>query len=280
MAGRGGRRQRASRIEPEATVHVHEGRPHDWALLAVLIVATLAAYAPAWHGAPLWDDDAHLTRPALRSLSGLWQIWFDVGATQQYYPVTHSAFWVMQRLWGSDTLGYHLVNILLHATSAYLLSRLLLRLEVPGARLGAVVFALHPVQVESVAWMTELKNTLSGALCLGAALVYLQYDRRRDRRTYGLALCLYALSLLAKSVTAVLPGALLVVCWWRQGRVSWRRDVRPLLPFFAIGVGAGTMTAWFERMVNGARGAEFQLAAVERLLIAGRAIWFYLSTIV
>ena len=87
-----------------------------WRLFAAgLVLLTLAAYFPAWHGGPLWDDDAHLTQPALQSRDGLWRIWFDVGATQQYYPVVHSAFWLMHRLWGDATLGYHLVNILLHA---------------------------------------------------------------------------------------------------------------------------------------------------------------------
>ena len=127
----------------------------------VLLAATLVAYYPAWHGGVLWDDNAHLTRPDLQSTAGLWRIWFHIGATQQYYPVTHSAFWFMHRLWGEATLGYHLVNIALHASSAWLLAVLLRRLAIPGAFLAAVLFALHPVQVESVAWMTELKNTLS-----------------------------------------------------------------------------------------------------------------------
>ncbi|HEY6356880.1 MAG TPA: hypothetical protein VIX35_01465, partial [Vicinamibacterales bacterium] len=158
----------------------------------VLLVSTLAAYFPAWHGGPLWDDENHLTRPELRSLHGLWRIWFDVGATKQYYPVAHSAFWAMQRLWGTDPLGYHLVNIVLHASSAFLLLVILRRLAVPGAALAAIVFALHPVQVESVAWMTELKNTLSGTFYFSAALAYLEFDTSRRRRWYGLALGLFA----------------------------------------------------------------------------------------
>jgi hypothetical protein len=84
----------------------------------LICVAALIAYYPAWHGGVLWDDDAHLTAPALQSLDGLRRIWFELGATQQYYPVTHSAFWLMHRLWGDATLGYHLVNILLHGVTA------------------------------------------------------------------------------------------------------------------------------------------------------------------
>ena len=125
-------------------------------LLPALFVVVLAAYRPAWHGGVLWDDNAHLTRPDLQSTAGLWRIWFDVGATQQYYPAAHSAFWLMHRLCGDATTGYHVVNIALHATSAFLVALILRRLAVPGALLSAVVFALHPVHVESVAWMTEL----------------------------------------------------------------------------------------------------------------------------
>ena len=207
------------------------------------------------------------------------RIWFEFGATQQYYPVTHSAFWVMHRLWGDHTLGYHMVNIVLHAVSAFLVALLLRRVGAPGAILAAVVFALHPVHVESVAWMTELKNTLSGSAYLGAAYVYLDFDERRRVRPYVLALVLFMVAVLSKSVTATLPAALVLVVWWKRGRVDWRRDVLPLLPFFAMGVAAGLTTAWVERTLIGADGSEFQFTFVERCLMAGRAIWFYLGTL-
>lgn len=245
--------------------------------IAALLLATLIAYLPAWHGGPLWDDEAHLTREALRSWDGLRRIWFDLGATQQYYPVVHSAFWLQHRLWGDATLGYHIVNIALHALSAGLLAVLLKRLEVPGAALAGVIFALHPVHVESVAWLTELKNTLSGFFVLSAFLVYLRFDERRDARRYGAALLLFVLALLSKSVTAVLPPALLVVFWWKRGTLDFRRDVVPLAPFFVLGIAAGLLTAWVERTLIGAQGAEFDFSAVERMLIAGRVFWFYLG---
>ena len=246
----------------------------------VLIAATLVAYYPAWHGGVLWDDNAHLTRPDLQSTAGLWRIWFDIGATQQYYPVTHSAFWFMHRLWGDATLGYHLVNIALHASSACLVAVILRRLAIPGALLAAVLFALHPVQVESVAWMTELKNTLSGVCYLGAAYFYLRFDERRQSGDYIAALGLFVVGLLGKTVVAMLAPALLVVFWWKRGTIEWRRDVRPLVPFFCVGISAGIVTAWFERALNGASGIEFQLSAIDRLLIASRAICFYLFTLV
>jgi len=246
----------------------------------VLLVATLVAYYPAWHGGVLWDDNAHLTRPELQSAAGLWRIWFDIGATQQYYPVTHSAFWIMHRLWGDATLGYHLVNIVLHASSAWMLAVILRRLAIPGALLAAVLFALHPVQVESVAWMTELKNTLSGVCYLGAAFFYLRFDEGRHARDYAAALGLFVTGLLAKTVAAMLTPALLVVFWWKRGTIDWRRDVRPLIPFFGVGFSAGVLTAWFETALNGARGIEFQSGVLDRLLIASRAICFYVFTLI
>lgn len=160
---------------------------HPSRLLLLLLPATLAVYMPAWHGGLLWDDAQHLTPEALRTAGGLWRIWFEPGATQQYYPLTHSAFWLQQRLWGSETLGYHVVNIGLHAFSAFLLALILARLSVPGVVLAAFVFALHPIQVESVAWMTELKNTLSGVFFLASALSYLRFDERREPDALRLA---------------------------------------------------------------------------------------------
>jgi len=243
----------------------------------VLFAVTLAAYEPAWHGRPIWDDDRHLTPPSLQSADGLGRIWFEIGATPQYYPVAHSAFWVMQRVSGDDTTGYHLLNIALHAMSAWLVAMILRRLAVPGAWLAAVVFALHPVHVESVAWITELKNTLSGVFCLAAAWVYLRFDEDRQTRHYVSAFALFGLALLSKSVTATLPAALMVVFWWRRGRVDWRRDVRPLAPFLIVGLASGLLTAWVERAFIGAVGEHYQLTPIERVLVAGRAIWFYLG---
>jgi Flp pilus assembly protein TadD len=248
-------------------------------LFAALLLATLAAYQPAWHGGLLWDDDAHVTEAALRSWDGLRRIWFDLGATQQYYPLTHSAFWLMHRLWGDWTTGYHLVNILLHALSACLVAVILRQLSIPGAVLAAAIFALHPVQVESVAWVTELKNTLSGALYLAATAAYLRFDESRSWRAYALAAGLFVLALLSKTVTATWPAAMLVIAWWRRGQVEWRRDVGPLAPLVVVGAACGMLTAWVERTFIGAEGAAFQFTLIERVLIAGRAIWFYLGTL-
>lgn len=252
-------------------------RNWTWLLGTLLVAATFLAYLPAWNGRPIWDDNAHITRPDLQSLHGLARIWIQPGATQQYYPLVHSFFWLEHRLWGNATLGYHLVNILFHALSAVLLLNILRRLEVPGAWLAAAIFALHPVEAESVAWISELKNTLSATLCFGSVLAYLEFDRGRRGKFYVLALGLFVLGLAAKSVIATLPAALLVVFWWKRGTLSWKRDALPLLPFFTAGIAAGIFTSWMERHFIGAQGSEYNFTLVERCLIAGRAIWFYLS---
>jgi len=262
---------------------------------AVLVFfATIVAYLPSLSGDFIWNDSDYVTAPSLRSLDGLARIWTDLGATQQYYPLLHSAFWVQHVLFGDNTLGYHVVTLLLHAGSAILFALVLRRLldagnagtaGVPrpyeGAEwLAALLFALHPAHVESVAWITEQKNTLSLAFYLAAALAYLHYDERRRPGAYIVALTLFALSLLCKTVTATLPAALLVVFWWERGRLDWRRDVVPLLPWFAIGAAAGLFSSWVERTYVCAQGADFNLPMGARLLVAGRAIWFYAATLV
>jgi len=247
---------------------------------ALIVCCTLLVYLPALDGGLLWDDAAHVTRPELRSLHGLWRIWSDPGATQQYYPLLHSAFWVEYKLWGDATLGYHMANLLLHAAAAILVMLIMRRLGLPGACLAALIFALHPVCVESVAWIAEQKNTLSTVFYLSAALLYLQFDQTRRRSQYFLALALFAMALATKTVTDTLPAALLVVFWWQRGRLGLKRDVAPLLPWFALGAAAGIFTAWVERTLVGAEGPDFSLTLVERFLLAGRALWFYVGKLV
>ena len=242
-----------------------------------LFAATLVAYAPAISGGFIWNDSDYVTAPALRSVDGLARIWFELGATEQYYPVLHSAFWLEHKVWGDSAAGYHLVNIFLHAGGACLLAAALRRLAVPGPWLAAFVFALHPVCVESVAWISEQKNTLSLLFYLLAALAYLRFDDGRMPRTYGVATVFFVLGLLAKSTTATLPPALLVVLWGRRGKLEWRREVLPLVPWFVLGAAMGLFSAYVEKVYIGAEGAEFVLSPLQRGLLAGRVAWFYLG---
>ena len=247
-----------------------------WLVSALLLVGlTVGAYIPAMNGGFIWDDDDYVQdNLTLRSLAGLGQIWFQPGATRQYYPLVHTTYWLEYRLWGLDPTGYHVVNVILHTLSAVLVWRLLIRLQVPGAWAAAALFALHPVHVESVAWITERKNTLSGAFYLSAAWAYLRYEEARSPRLYWAALFLFAAALLSKTVTCTLPAALLLVLWWK-GQTPMRRPAIALAPFFALGVAMSGMTMWMEKHSVGAWGPEWDLSLVERGLIAGRALWFY-----
>lgn len=250
------------------------------AVFGLMLSATVVVYFPCLRGGLLWDDAGHVTHPELQAWPGLLRIWFEPGATQQYYPLLHSAFWLEHRLWGDATLGYHVVNVGWHAASACLLVAILRRLALPGALLAGLLFALHPVGVESVAWISEQKNTLSTVFYLAAALAWLRFEPERTPRRYAVATLWFLAALLTKTVTATLPAALLVVAWWRRGRLSWRGDVLPLLPWFVVGVAAGLFTAWFERVGIGAGGADFAFTLVERGLLAGRVLWFYLGKLV
>jgi protein O-mannosyl-transferase len=257
--------------DPEAA----SARPRELIGMTLIFLITLAAYGPALRAGFIWNDSDYVTQASLRSLAGLGRIWVQVGATEQYYPLLHSAFWVEHRLWGDEPLGYHLLNVALHATSAILLLRVLRQLAIPGAWLAAFVFALHPVCVESVAWISEEKNTLSTVFYLLALLTYLRFEDDRRPGRYGLATAYFVIAVLCKTVTATLPAALLVLAWWRRGRLSGRRDVRPLIPWFAFGAIGGLFSGWVERHYIGAEGSAFALSGWERLLLASRALWFY-----
>jgi len=253
-------------------------------LAALLICLTVIAYAPVRDCGYIWDDDDYVTEnEELRTDQGLWRIWTKPGAVPQYYPVVHTTFWIEYRLWELNPQGYHLVNLALHIFVSLLWWAVLRKANVPGAWLAAAIFAVHPVHVESVAWITERKNVLSGVFYLLSALTYMKFCpvgqpndplRMRDWRLYGLALLLFTLALLSKSVTATLPCALLLLLWWQQKQLPVREFV-VLIPFFLVGMVAGLHTAHMERTHVGADGDEWMFTLAERFVIAGRAIWFY-----
>lgn len=256
----------------------------------LLLVLTCCVYLPTLSAGFIWDDDDYVTKNStLRSVSGLWRIWTELGAVPQYYPVTHTTFWVEYQLWGLWPVGYHLDNVLLHACGAILMWRVLSALQLPGSWLAAAIFAVHPVHVESVAWVTERKNVLSGVFYLSAAWFLTRFfsvELRADGlttgrpkyagRCYAAALILFAAGLLAKSVVATLPAACLLVLWWKTNQLKWRW-AGLMLPFFVLGAVLGSNTAAMERWRVGAQGPEFQWTFAERCLIAGRAAWFYLG---
>jgi tetratricopeptide (TPR) repeat protein len=228
----------------------------------------------------LLDDALHITAPNLRSLDGLRRIWFEPGATQQYYPLLHSVFWVQHRLWGEALMPYHVTNLLQHAGCALLVVALARRLGLVGGWWAAFCFALHPVHVESVAWIAEQKNTLSTLFLLGGAVAWLRFDTTRERVAYALATLLFLAALLSKTAVVTLPPALLVLAWWRRGRVEWQRDVVPLLPWFVAAFALGLVTLRIERALIEGVQAALPLDPMQRGLIASRALVFYAGTLV
>ncbi len=253
----------------------------SWLPLAAIVAAALLAYLPSLSNGTIWDDDQYVTEnKTLRSWSGLAATWTQSTANPQYYPLVFTTFWIEYHLWGLHPLGYHLVNVLLHAASAVVLALLLRRLGVAGALLAGLVFAVHPVHVESVAWITERKNVLSGLLYLLAATAYLRFDPpqggRRRWRLYLLAAVLFAGALLSKTVTCTLPAALGLVLWWKRPRLSLR-DLWPLAPLLVVGAVMGLTTAWLEKIHVRAEGTDWAFSIPQRLLIAGQALWFYAS---
>jgi protein O-mannosyl-transferase len=248
---------------------------------AFLVALTAVAYLPALRNGFIWDDDAWLMHNrTLEGLTGLYRLWFDLLALQQYYPITGTAFWIQYQLWGFHPFGYHAVNVAVHVLNAVLFWFVLRKLGLRGAWFAAAVFAVHPVMVESVAWVTEIKNLLSTAFFLGSVLAYLNFEKleRRDLprgwNWFVLSLLLFICALLSKSVTCSLPVVLAILIWWKRERIS-PADFRPLLPYFLIGLPMGLLTAWLEIHHVGATGASFNLEFYQRCIVAGRAIVFY-----
>jgi len=281
--------RRAPDPQPRPTGAPQSGRltgPRLRPLLKLLGLALLvgAVYAPALRGGFVWDDTVLIDRNSLvQGRATLRSIWFG-----EDFPLSIVAFWLQWRMWGKDPAGYHAVNVLLHALGALLTWRLLHRLKVPGAWLAAALFAVHPVAVASVAWVSELKNTLSLPFFLLSLHGYLRSEGGpsrsetgqpvwawRDGLFYGLSLGAFVLALLSKTSTVMLPVVLLACAWWQRGRIQ-REDVMRTAPFFALALAAGVMTVAHHRAMLGgepASGSDF----AARLAGAGRALWFYLG---
>ena len=263
-----------------------------WWLALLLLVGTVLAYLPVWHAGLIWDDRSFIMdNPLIRRADGLWRFWFSTKPVD-YYPVTSTIWWLEWRLWGGNPMGYHAVNVLLHALAAVLLWRLLERLKVPGSWLAAAIFAVHPVNVESVAWIAERKNVLamlfylaspscfvrsrSSAVWAGASSPSSVWPASVSSscRWYCLALIAFFLALLSKTVVAPMPFVLLGLVWWEREEVKLA-DVLYVLPFFAMAVAIGSIAFWFQS--HRAIGADIVRTDGfwARLAGAGCAIWFY-----
>src|SRR5204863_2609992 len=206
---------RAKRPAHTGVGDLFSARPERlWLFAIILVAATILVYRPAWNGGFVWDDDAYVMKnPLLTAPDGLWRIWFSLESPSQYFPLTYTTFRVERSLWDLNPTGYHWINILLHATNALLLWWLLARLRVPAAWLAAGIFALHPVQVESVAWITERKNVLMGFFFLLSLLAWVDFvDLRAEQRwrSYCLVLICCGLALFSKATACTLSAALLL----------------------------------------------------------------------
>jgi tetratricopeptide (TPR) repeat protein len=261
-------------------------RAHSHTLFFVLLLAgvTIFAYRPAWNGEFVWDDDDYIIKNDLLTASdGLRRIWFSLDSPSQYFPLVYTTFRIERALWGLNPSGYHWVNLLLHVANALLVWRVLARLNVPGAWLAGAIFALHPVQVESVAWITERKNVLMAFFFLLTLLAWITFiDERTKRpwRFYALALVLYVLALSAKSTACTLPAALLLILWLQKRPITKQRLIQ-IVPFVILGIGMGLLAVWWERYHQGTNRAVFPfLNPIDRILVASRAVWFYLSKLI
>ena len=264
-------------IDHEAVVAAHPITRNDWLVAIALVAAVFLIYMPCWHGGFLWDDESHLLNNPVLTPGGLAKVWVP-GGYLNYWPLTYTAYWLQFQLWGLQPLGFHLVNLALHALSALLVWRVLLRLEIPGALFAAAIFALHPVNVETAAWIAHLKVSLSLALALVSMLFYLDSERYASRWRYGLALAAFLLSALAEGTAVTLPIVLLACAWWQRGRIGGR-DLLRVSPYFLIGAVAAGIEVWAQHSVAigvDVRSDDF----FSRLAVAGCALWFYLGKII
>lgn len=256
---------------------------HGQALAGVaLVLLVVAAHGVTVTLGFIWDDPQYVVNNLLlRSASGLWALWSSpASGAHQYYPVTMTTFWVEYHLWGTTAAGYHAVNVLLHAANAVLLWRLLRTLQLQGAWLAAALFAVHPVMVESVAWVTERKNLLSGTLYLLAMLLLWRSLQERHqgaqwRRAYAVGALLFAAALMAKTVVCSLPATLLLLASWKRvpARLAWLHA----WPMLVLGAGGAAMTVFVERHVVGTTSLALGLSGWDRCVLAGRALWFYVG---
>jgi tetratricopeptide (TPR) repeat protein len=268
-------RQRAEDARPAAAP--------DWRRIAqalLLVVATVVCYLPSLGGGLLWDDrELVFENPLMKSAAGLWQIWFST-VPLDYYPIDNTSLWLGWHLWGADPLGYRVVNLAWHIGSAFLLWRLLAVWRVRGAWYAALLFALHPLNVASVAWIAERKNVLSMFFYLATLLCWAHAEQApaaSRRRTFYLgALAAFALALGSKSSVVMLPCVLLLIAWWRRGQIRWP-DVRRTLPFFGLSLAAGMVSLWFQRRMLLPREVAAALPPAARAVLLGKSIWFYLG---
>ena len=252
-----------------------------WQAVALLAI-TLLAYLPVASAGFVWNDDDLTAILALIQQQGLSAVWFSSEAFN-YWPMTWSSYWIEHQLLGNDPAtglpdpaSYHVVNVLLHAAASLLLWRVLLRLEIPGAWLAAAVFAVHPVNVESVAWITQRKNVLAMVFYLLALCQFLEFERSNRPLRLVAAVAAFLLAMLSKGAVVALPLVLLLLAWWRRGRVT-RKDLLCSIPFLVVAVVMSGVEIWFQQVKAIGEETIRDAGLTERVMATGPVAWFYLQ---
>jgi Tfp pilus assembly protein PilF len=248
---------------------------------AVIIGVGLWIYSPAFHGDWLWDDDWYITnQPLLHDLSGLGKFWFQPGSWVEYYPIEETLLWIEWHLFGTDTLGYHLVTVALHLIDALLVWRLLHKLGLRKAWLGGLIFAVHPACVDSVAWIVETKNTLSLLPFLLAMGAWIDYEERHSPQDYILALALFLVAMLCKITMAPFPFIILLYAWWKRRRIAWS-DVTASAPFLAVSLVLSWLTiacgAWYNQNMHRISDGVPVVTYPGRVALAGQSLAAYFA---
>lgn len=251
---------------------------------AVIVVLGLAVYWPAIHGGWLHDDPIFIGyNAAVRSGSWgrMFMLWLDPDGVD-YFPLSYTAFWIQHAFFGLTTTGYHVTTLLLHVANGLLLWKLLVKMNIPGSWFAALAFTIHPACVESVAWISELKNTLSLLPFLASCIFWVMQDDAaegsRQKGLYTAALFFFLLSMLAKPAAVAMPVVTLLYAWWKRGRIDGR-DVVHAVPLFLISIVLGIVTIQFQH--GRAMGLEKILLGgiASRIALGGMATLFYLATI-
>ncbi|HMO26761.1 MAG TPA: tetratricopeptide repeat protein, partial [Tepidisphaeraceae bacterium] len=292
--------------------------PHalpDWlkglAVLLLLLAVTCIAYIPTMRSNVrfIWgDDDAGLVSRGLHSMSGLQKIWFGIFADPRtyllprYQPMASTLAWIEWRAFGLNPRGYHVVSIVMHALCGWMAWLILSRLAVPGALVASLLFVAHPMAVQSVAWQAEQGNVLALLLGLSSLYVWLRYTGliagpptgegkfslpSDPQRIYAIGMILLVAALLSRPTAAVVPVALVMMIWWKRGRIDLQREFLPLLPLFVVSAAAAGLAGYMEVVRAGATGSEWQFGSgslaselTARVLMSGQAVWFYFGKLI
>ncbi len=261
---------------------------NDFLTTGLLFFCIVIIYLPALNAGFIWTDYTwSIENPIVKDPEGLWKIWFEPGATIQYYPILFTSFWLDYRIFETDPFGYHAINIILHFVNTIILWKILFKLKLKGAPWIAAIWAIHPVQVETVAWIMERGNLLGIFFFFSGTLSWLSYNQSQTEhcshkhgiKWYLLTLIFFLCALLSKSLTVTLPAVILLLDWWEKKKLT-AKTIALVSPMFLLGGAMGVVTIWVEQKLVSSHGADWSLSFIERCLIAGKAVWFYLSKLV